>query len=215
MTVDLEQLAGAIDHLSGAVSDQDQRLASGRQYTERVQAEIGVARAEARARTDELRIERAADAAGIAERERRLSEFEQALAGLNEQWDSMPNGTILPWLPSAGRVPNGWVVCDGSRGTPDLRGLFLRGAGYEAAGSYQPAGMMQPAGLHAHATQVNRSIYNLSRATPKEPGDWLILFDAGSLEADHEEQAAHGFHVHEDEHVPEHFTVVFLMKEND
>lgn len=215
VTADLEQLAGAMDHLSGEVSDQAQRLASARQYTERVHGEVGVVRAEARSLTEEMRIEREADSAGIAERKQRLAELERALAELDERWDSMPNGTILPWLPSAGRVPRGWVVCDGSRGTPDLRGLFLRGAGYEAAGSYQPAGVMQPAGLHTHATQVNRSIYTLSRATPKEPGDWLILFDAGSLESDHEEQAAHGFHVHEDEHVPEHFTVIFLMKESD
>jgi hypothetical protein len=209
---DLEQLAGAIDQLSYAVSDQDLRLASLRQYTERVHAELGVARAEARSRTEGMRIEREADAADIAKRKRRLTELEQAFAGLNERWDSMPNGTILPWLPSAGRVPSGWVVCDGSRGTPDLRGLFLRGAGYEGAGSYQPAGVMQPAGLHTHATKVNRSLYNLPLAPPKESGDWLILFDAGSMEADREEQAAHGLHVHEDEHVPEHFTVVYLMK---
>ena len=42
--------------------------------------------------------------------------------------DRMPVGTILAWYNrEGGPVPAGWAVCDGSDGTPDLRGRFLRG----------------------------------------------------------------------------------------
>lgn len=40
---------------------------------------------------------------------------------------SVPKGIILPWYGSADNVPNGYAVCDGQNGTPDLRGRFLVG----------------------------------------------------------------------------------------
>lgn len=40
----------------------------------------------------------------------------------------IPRGAILAW-PGTGAVPAGWVVCDGSNGTPDLRDKFIRAAG--------------------------------------------------------------------------------------
>ena len=39
----------------------------------------------------------------------------------------LPNGTIVAWYAESGNIPNGWVVCDGTNGTPDLRNKFLRG----------------------------------------------------------------------------------------
>ena len=38
-----------------------------------------------------------------------------------------PQGIILAWFVTSGQVPAGWAICDGSIGTPDLRGRFLRG----------------------------------------------------------------------------------------
>ena len=39
----------------------------------------------------------------------------------------LPVGTIMPWYSKDGVVPSGWAICDGSKGTPDLRSKFLRG----------------------------------------------------------------------------------------
>jgi len=44
----------------------------------------------------------------------------------NEGKGVVPVGGILAW--TRGDVPDGWAVCDGENGTPDLRGLFVRGA---------------------------------------------------------------------------------------
>lgn len=43
---------------------------------------------------------------------------------------SVPQGSIIPWYGSIGNIPNGFVLCDGTNGTPDLRDRFLVGAGY-------------------------------------------------------------------------------------
>lgn len=41
----------------------------------------------------------------------------------------IPSGVILMWSGSVGTIPSGWVICDGTSGTPDLRGRFVLGAG--------------------------------------------------------------------------------------
>lgn len=45
---------------------------------------------------------------------------------------SIPTGGIIIW--SGAEVPTGWALCDGTNGTPDLRGRFVLGAG----GTYNP-----------------------------------------------------------------------------
>ena len=42
---------------------------------------------------------------------------------------SVPTGCILIWSCSAGSVPSGFQLCDGTSGTPDLRNSFVIGAG--------------------------------------------------------------------------------------
>lgn len=39
---------------------------------------------------------------------------------------AVPAGTIVMWYGSG--LPYGWAICDGSNGTPDLRGMFIKGA---------------------------------------------------------------------------------------
>lgn len=36
-------------------------------------------------------------------------------------------GSIMIWQGAADAVPDSWSLCDGTRGTPDLRDLFLMG----------------------------------------------------------------------------------------
>lgn len=42
---------------------------------------------------------------------------------------SVPQGSIIPWYGSPGNIPNGFALCDGKNGTPDLRNRFIVGAG--------------------------------------------------------------------------------------
>jgi microcystin-dependent protein len=43
--------------------------------------------------------------------------------------DIIPTGLISLWSGSVASIPSGWLLCDGSSGTPDLRNRFIVGAG--------------------------------------------------------------------------------------
>ena len=51
------------------------------------------------------------------------------------QANGVPVGGILMWSGIVSTIPSGYALCDGTNGTPDLRGKFIIGAG----GSYVPA----------------------------------------------------------------------------
>lgn len=41
----------------------------------------------------------------------------------------MPSGTILPWWGDTSSIPSGFLLCDGTNGTPNLTGRTLIGSG--------------------------------------------------------------------------------------
>lgn len=49
--------------------------------------------------------------------------------------NAIPVGGIIMWSGSVATIPNGWALCNGSNGTPDLRNKFIIGAG----STYAPA----------------------------------------------------------------------------
>jgi hypothetical protein len=46
----------------------------------------------------------------------------------------VPYGAIMMWSGIVASIPESWHLCDGTNGTPDLRGRFIVGAG----GAYAP-----------------------------------------------------------------------------
>lgn len=42
---------------------------------------------------------------------------------------ALPTGVIVEWYGSIASIPAGFVLCDGTNGTPDLRDRFVVGAG--------------------------------------------------------------------------------------
>ena len=48
--------------------------------------------------------------------------------------NGVPIGCIIMWSGAIANIPNGWALCDGTNGTPDLRDKFVVGAGT----SYNP-----------------------------------------------------------------------------
>ena len=43
--------------------------------------------------------------------------------------EGVPSGVITMWSGSIVTIPSGWVICDGTNSTPDLRDKFIIGAG--------------------------------------------------------------------------------------
>lgn len=68
--------------------------------------------------------------------------------------DALPKGAIIIWYGDSGSVPTGWVICDGSNGTPDLRDKTVVGAGYQSvghtAGNWNATATTDSDGFHAH-----------------------------------------------------------------
>jgi hypothetical protein len=46
----------------------------------------------------------------------------------------LPRGLVCLWSGRVADVPEGWALCDGRNGTPDLRDRFVVGAGQDAGG---------------------------------------------------------------------------------
>jgi prepilin-type N-terminal cleavage/methylation domain-containing protein len=46
----------------------------------------------------------------------------------------LPQGTIVMWSGSIASIPSGWLLCDGTNGTPDLRDKFIVGARQDLGG---------------------------------------------------------------------------------
>jgi microcystin-dependent protein len=70
----------------------------------------------------------------------------------------MPIGMIVMWNSTAASIPSGWQLCDGSNGTPNLRGQFIVGAG----GTYTPGDQGGSATVTLDSTQMPIHTHGLS-----------------------------------------------------
>jgi hypothetical protein len=63
----------------------------------------------------------------------------------------IPRGVIVAWTGS--QAPDGWAICDGDNGTPDLSGRFILGSGF--ADNLTPRTLNQRGGAETHTLNVN------------------------------------------------------------
>ena len=106
----------------------------------------------------------------------------------------LPIGTILPYTGDLNKIPRGWVLCDGTNGTPDLTGRFLEGA-LSDIGQFKEAGLpnirgeadqfdeiSDRGGNHYGALYYSDMWHNHSSidASPGGGPDWTVVlwFDA-------------------------------------
>ena len=75
----------------------------------------------------------------------------------------MPIGTILPFVGNLTDIPQGWKLCDGSDGTPNLIGQFLQG-------SNSPGSFIEP------------GLPNIKGEFGENLGDtWALYYTAGAF----------------------------------
>ena len=81
-------------------------------------------------------------------------------------------GMIILWSGASNAIPSGWVLCNGSNNTPDLRNRFVIGAGSGA--SYSPGDtggsssiLLGTANLPAHTHQLGGSVGNTNLGNHK------------------------------------------------
>ena len=66
----------------------------------------------------------------------------------------VPTGVIVMWSGSIGSIPSGWLLCNGSSGTPDLRDRFVVGAGTAYAVNATGGSADAVVVSHTHAATV-------------------------------------------------------------
>jgi hypothetical protein len=86
----------------------------------------------------------------------------------------VPTGTIILW--SGKEPPAGWVLCNGSKGTPDLRNRFVLGAGDEEVGKRGGSSKILISQLpkHEHESLGDESRFTLGTVDDMNPsaGKW-------------------------------------------
>ncbi len=124
---------------------------------------------------------------------------------------SLPKGIILAWYAKEGKVPNGWAVCDGTSGTPDLRNRFLQGVATFADVGIDSAAQ----GTHNHSASGSFSGTTVA-ARKSKPDGWRVRERSAphATGVDH----THGFSgsvastTNDVSHIPPNAKVIFIMK---
>jgi hypothetical protein len=84
-------------------------------------------------------------------------------SGATPTWsDGFVSGMIMLWSGSTGTIPSGWVICDGTNSTPDLRDRFVVGAG--STYSVDATGGSADATLVSHTHTATSSVTDPSHA---------------------------------------------------
>lgn len=91
---------------------------------------------------------------------------------------SLPIGFIALWRGSIGSIPDGWHLCDGSNGTPDLRDRFVVGAGV----SYSPDDT-GGAVSHSHTFTSDGHIHSMQGGYTLATGTNWHLFTNSSVDS--------------------------------
>jgi hypothetical protein len=101
----------------------------------------------------------------------------------------IPIGLVCAWSGTIADTPYKWALCDGDNGTPDLRGLFIRGADADSGGSYNVG---DTGGAETDTSSV--------------PSATVTPGDGGSATP-----AASSTHTHEVDILPPFYTLAFIM----
>lgn len=148
----------------------------------------------------------------------------------------VPAGVVCMWSGTQADIPDGWALCDGQDGRPDLRGRFIVGAGGDyAAGATGGAAMVTlsldqlPEHSHNGAVTIeaagnHRHSYNPGATTKVQSGtgDTVRYGSATGYQTgyagEHEHNAslsiepAGGGAAHEN--LPPYFALCFIIKIN-
>ncbi|MCG8699074.1 MAG: phage tail protein [Bacteroidales bacterium] len=92
---------------------------------------------------------------------------------------TVPVGGIIMWSGQENKIPEGWALCNGSNGTPDLRGRFV--VGYDDRSSGYPA----HSGNEYHTMEKQGGVKNFKIAANNLPHHWHTGYSYGDDDGKH------------------------------
>lgn len=114
---------------------------------------------------------------------------------------------ISEWHGTLADIPDGWVLCDGNNGTPDLRYKFIWGAGAEGdigvSGGFSEHDHNFTSNTHNHDLTMNLTADGL------DDGSEIIGTLQGPIATDNE--VVHGS-TNLATHLPPYYLLAFIMK---
>lgn len=121
---------------------------------------------------------------------------------------SIPSGGIIIW--SGSTIPDGWALCDGENGTPDLRGRFVLGASEtheigETGGSEEVTLTVGQMPYHTHSLTQN---VNTGATTIKTLAKGTDVFGFGYSQPSLTNAGSSSPHPN----MPPYYTLAYIMK---
>lgn len=150
-----------------------------------------------------------------------MTEVDSAIQTAMLGFSGIPTGVITLWSGESASIPDGWALCNGENGTPDLRNRFVVGAGnsYAVGATGGEATHVltvneMPSHTHTATTKFsnNSTIYN-SNFDYKSRMDKGITFSSnslGKLTLDTTNTNTGGGQAHENR--PPYYALCYIMK---
>lgn len=123
--------------------------------------------------------------------------------------DSLPLGTIIMFNGTASKIPDGWAICDGTNGTPNLIDRFIKASNVAGSTGGTDSFTLTVSNLPAHSHNVLKSYYGRSdNANDRNNLEWTD----GTVDSTKQvktDSVGSGLPVY---FQPKYYTLIFIMK---
>lgn len=143
----------------------------------------------------------------------------------NGQWINffrgfeVPLGTIVAFEGLLSDIPQGWVLCDGQNGTPDLRDRIIRGADVSTAnnigGSTTHTHSTELSGDHTHSSVSTDGHRHDPTSTNKFLGSSVRRLQVADPHSHSISGGSHSHTLNSSSNMPPYYKLAFIMKVGD
>jgi microcystin-dependent protein len=154
------------------------------------------------------------------------------LDGVTSLASAFPSGGIIMWSGSIVSIPAGWLICDGTSATPDLRDRFVVGAGstyaVDATGGAATVALstaQMPAHTHTFSATTNTTGAHTHTVNKSDAGSGTTTAEGGSTADSTFNSGSAGNHAHTvsgttasqgsgsaHENLPPYYALAYIMK---
>ena len=111
--------------------------------------------------------------------------------------ESLPVGAIIMWSGTLSSIPTDWQLCDGTNGTPDLRGRFIM-----SVSSGENPGATGGASTHTHTGSTSSSSHSI----------WIDDNSGGTDYWGAPNYHTHTINLNASSHLPPYYKLAYIMK---